>query len=73
MNVSSIKQLSERARIMAGGITRLVSGKPKLVIDCEPQASADLMEMTVNAEWLQKKLVCCECFKGECNICGYKN
>jgi hypothetical protein len=74
MNISSVKQLPERAIIVAGYITRVVSGKPKLIIECGSQVAADLMQMTVlNAEWMQKKLVCCECFEGECRICGYKN
>ena len=74
MNIARLKQLPERARIVTGSLTRLISGKPKLVIDCGPQVAADLMQMTVlNAEWMQKKLVCCECFEGECRNCGYKN
>lgn len=74
MNISSLKQLPERVKIVAGGITRLISGKPDLVTDCGPQAAADLMQRTVlNAGVAAKKLVCRECFRGECNLCGYKN
>jgi hypothetical protein len=69
MNISSLKQLPERAKIVAGSINRLISKKPKLVIDCGPQKASDLMQMTaLAAESMQEKLVCCEC-----SMCGYKN
>jgi len=72
MKHSSFKQLSERVRIMTDWSTRQVSGKTSFVSAWKSEATDDLMVMTtLNAESMQKKLVCCECFQGECNMCGY--
>ena len=73
MKYSSLKPLFETVRIMAGWQTRQVSDKTGFGAAWTLEVMADLMETAaVNAESMQKRLECCECFQGECNMCDYK-
>lgn len=73
MKYSSLKPLFERVRIMACWQTRQVPDKNGFGLAWVPKVTADLMgTAALIAESMQKRLVCCECFQGECNMCGYK-
>jgi hypothetical protein len=71
-NHLSLKDRLGKIKVIAGFENSSSHQKTSLISNREVQALADLTQtVALTAGWIQKKLVCCECFKGECIKCGY--